>query len=473
MLEAIDWKGLPLDTLIPTPDGFVTMGDINKGCVVFDRFGRQCTVIGKSNVRVRGCYKITFDDTTSITCDDEHLWKLSSGQTVPINVLSIGDKIDVCKPINCQEKKLPIDPYVLGIWLGDGRNRNFEICSGDDFIFQEIEKRGYKLGKNQENRHGNCESRVVLQSTHLLRDLNLLHNKHIPHCYLRASYYQRLDLLRGLMDSDGNVNKTRKQAIFTSCNKVLSDDVKSLLITLGQRPNQGYVKRNTNFKEDVEIYPIHFRCVGKINPFLLPRKANSIDGSWGDGQSFIRRVVKIEKSEIQKTQCISVDSEDNTYLCTENFIPTHNTGQRKDWATGEVKTYSALQNDAQLLLYHYALSHMYPEYDGAIMSIYYIRDGGPFSLCFCEEDNKRFLHRLKKRVEEIRDCVSPKMFSVRQKHFKCYNVCHFYKNKFKPDSEDNMCMETKKSIQSIGMEATTAKLTKPNFSINYYHDPGS
>ncbi len=151
----------------------------------------------------------------------------------------------------------------------------------------------------------------------------------------------------------------------------------------------------------------------------------------------------------------------------------YKTGQRKDWATGAVKTYSYLQNDAQLLLYHYALSHMYPEYDCAIMTIFFIRDGGPFSLCLCKEDNKRFLHKLEKRVEEIKNCVSPKMLSNRQTHFKCQRMCHFYKNKFHTDSKDNMCMETKKSIQSIGMEATTAKLTKPNFSINYYHSPGS
>ena len=59
---------------------------------------------------------------------------------------------------------------------------------------------------------------TVLDTTHKLRKLGLLHNKHIPQIYLRSSVEQRLELLRGLMDSDGSVNTVRRQCVFTNCN---------------------------------------------------------------------------------------------------------------------------------------------------------------------------------------------------------------------------------------------------------------
>ena len=71
------------------------------------------------------------------------------------------------------------------------------------------------------------------------------------------------------------------------------------------------------------------------------------------------------------------------------------TGQRKDWATGEQKDYEKLSKDPQLLLYYYAISKLFPQYEQAIMSIFYIRDGGPFSLCFDESDQEYFLDKLK------------------------------------------------------------------------------
>lgn len=472
-LEVIDWKGLPLHTLLPTPNGFTTMGHIQEGDIVFDQFGKQCKVVGKSQVKVKDCYTITFDDTTQVTCDDEHLWKLSDGRTVPIQELSIGDKINVTKSIECDDIDLPIDPYVLGIWLGDGRNRSFEITSADKFVFGEIKYRGYELGKDTENRSDNLINKTVLKSTHKLRELGLLHNKHIPEIYLRASYQQRLDLLRGLMDSDGNVNKVRKQAVFTSCNQVLSEDVKQLLLTLGQRPNLSSIKRDTNFKKDVEIFPVHFRCIDGLNPFLLPRKADQIDPSWGNGRSDVRRIVKIEKSITQKTQCISVDSPDHTYLCTENFIPTHNTGQRKDWTTMQEKDYKYLQTDPQLLLYYYAISRLYPEFKNVIMTIYFIRpdQGGPFTLFYDDSDKEKFIAMLKDRFQDITANQTPRPLDPRRKHFKCQRMCHFYKNNW-PGTDCNMCQYAEDYLKKHGMDKTVQDLTNPGFSVGYYESPG-
>src|SRR5690606_34355557 len=101
------------------------------------------------------------------------------------------------------------------------------------------------------------------------------------------------------------------------------------------------------------------------------------------GESNKRRIVKIEKLEDKKcTQCIMVDSPSNTYLCTRNMIPTHNTGRRLNWATGEEKTHEKLKDDPQLRIYHYAVSHLYPDIENIYITINFINDGGAFTICF-------------------------------------------------------------------------------------------
>lgn len=475
-IEVIDWKGLPLDTLLPTPSGFTTMGEIKVGDKVFDQYGKICSVVGKSQVKTKDCYRITFDDTTSAVCDDEHLWKLSNGEVVAITDLKVGDKINTTGPLWLPEIDLPIDPYLLGVWLGDGRNRSCEISSGDEEVFTNLENLGFTLGKDQEKRVETLSSRVVLDQTKKFRDLNILNNKHIPPVYFRCSINQRLELLRGLMDTDGNVNETRKQAVFTTCNKRLSDDVKHLLLTLGQRPNQSDITRDTNFKDGVRVYPVAFRPLS-INPFKLSKKADKIDPSWGPGRSSVRKIVSIEQSVVQKTQCISVDSDDNTYLCTENYIPTHNTGRRMDWSSGKEKDFKKLCNDPQLLLYFYAISRLFPQYPNKIMSIFFCKspsgayDPKPFSIHLEEEDNIRFLGMLKDRFKEILSNKNPKPFDPTRSDFKCRKLCTFYKNKWE-GTNDTMCHHIEKNIKKHGIDETIKQCTRPGFDIGFYESPG-
>lgn len=469
-IEVIDWKGLPVDTPIPTIDGWKTMGELNTGDIIFDKDGNQTRVIAKSKKSFKKCYQIEFEDRTEAVCDFEHLWMLSNGEVVKITDLKIGDKICVAKPIITEDTSLPIDPYVFGLWLGDGRNRSGEITSGDNFIFLEIENRGYELGVNSEKRY-DYQSRTVIGLTTELKKLNVINNKHIPMIYLRSSYKQRLDLLRGLMDSDGNANVVRKQAVFTTCNKSLSDDVKELLLSLGQRVNQSTINRSTNFKKRVTVYPLSFRPID-LNPFLLPRKKDKIDSNWGNGRSDMRTVKRINSLSITlETQCISVDSPTKTYLCTKNFIPTHNTGQRLDWATGERKDYDKLMKDTQLLLYHYAISKIYPKYSNIIMSIFFCRDGGPFTLAFDESDMKEFLETLRKTFEEITRNKFPKPVSDSRSSFKCQKLCHYYKTNW-PDTDKTMCNYIEDKIYTIGIDETVKTCSRPGFTIGTYKSPG-
>ena len=326
----LDWKGLSLDTKLPTPAGFTTMGEVAVGDTLFSESGEQCTVVGKSEVKNIRCYRVRFDDTTEVVCDENHLWKLHDGSVVPVTALAVGARVLVAAPLALPDVQLPVDPYVLGLWLADGKRTSGEITKPDAFVWDEISRRGYGISHDYSERaqDGKCRVHTVKGLRGQLRRAGLLGNKHIPSDYLRAGYQQRIDLLRGLMDGDGSANPTRKQAVFTTTDERMSDAVCELLSTLGQRPLKSKVQAH-GFGLDVTAYPVSFRPQG-INPFLLPRKRDRICASWGAGNSWRRKVVSVDSVSSVPTQCISVDSADHTFLCTERMVPTHNTGKKKD-----------------------------------------------------------------------------------------------------------------------------------------------
>lgn len=457
VLTVIDYKGLPLDTPIPTVDGWSTMGDLKIGDIIFDENGQQTKVTGKSEIKLKECYKITFDDTSEVIADEEHLWKLDNGKIVNTCNLKLKDKINIAKPINTKDIELPIDPYVLGNWLGNGRCKRGEISSPDIFVFNEIEKRGYKIGTNSGRKNKICQQRTPIGLITKLKNINLVDNKHIPKIYLRASVEQRIDLLRGLLDSDGSVNTIRKQAVFSNCNKKLSDDIKELIISLGQRPNQCDVN-SYGFGKRVKSYPVVFRPIDKLNPFLLPRKAN--------GRSDKRKIAKIEAVGLKFTQCIMVDSPTHTYLCTKNMIPTHNTGQRKNWGTDEVKDYDDFEKDPQLKIYNYAIQHLYPNAKSIMFTIFWIRDGGPFTVCF-EKNLKDVEQMLEKRFNDVKANIMP----FPNKGKRC-NYCKF-KKPSEQDPTQSMCDYIHNLVIQKGMDKVVKEHSNPGHNIDQYHSPGS
>jgi hypothetical protein len=147
------------------------------------------------------------------------------------------------------------------------------------------------------------------------------------------------------------------------------------------------------------------------------------------------------------------------------------TGRRLDWATGEEKTYEKLCSDPQLLLYNYAISKLFPEYKQSIMSIFFIKDGGPFSMCFDRDDEKRFLNMLKNKFEDIKKNNTPQPISQNRDNWKCTKLCHYCKNNW-PGTDTNMCIYIENSLKSKGMDETIKHCTKPGFDIGFYSAPG-
>jgi len=152
------------------------------------------------------------------------------------------------------------------------------------------------------------------------------------------------------------------------------------------------------------------------------------------------------------------------------------TGKRIDWSTGEEKDFKKLMEDPQLLLYHYAISKLYPSYNQAIMTIFFIKDEpvgnrAAISLPFEEKHNDLFLEMLKDRYYEILKNKNPVPIDRWRSNFKCKKLCHFYKNKW-PGSEKTMCHYVEDSIKLHGIENTVKSCTKPGFSVGYYSAPG-
>ena len=345
-----DWKGLPLDTEIPTLNGWSTMENLKVGDTVFDKDGKQCKVIVKSKVHYNPCYKIHFSKDISIIADEEHRWLINFSthpntkykgqlrseimttkelyeylQTYnPKNQYQI-PKIYINKELELDEKELPIDPYVLGLWLGDGTAESGRITQElNTTSWDIIKSKGFELGENSEHRDKKAETKTVYGLYPLLRENNLLNNKHIPDIYQRSSRNQRINLIRGLMDADGFYDKIHKMFIMSTNYYWQADGLIKLLSSLGIKSTLNKVHRPGYSKEETITYDVKFKT-SQFNPFLC-RNQNIICEDY----KFVNyySIKNIEPVDTVPTQCIQVDSPSHTFLCTRHMLVTHNTNKR-------------------------------------------------------------------------------------------------------------------------------------------------
>lgn len=377
-LHVVDYKGLALDTPIPTPSGWTTMGEIRVGDELYGGdTGEICRVAAKSEVKHKPCYRITFDDGSQVVCDDEHRWEvdvvgsssrkrmvLTADEIHQRGVFSTAarrqrDLVIAHTPVQGGEVNLPIDPYVFGAWIGDGNAANGAICKPHPPLFDEIEQRGYLIG----DAHASCQTttRTVFGLITQLRALGVLNNKHIPSMYMRASYKQRLDLLRGIMDTDGHWNHTRKRAVLNTTNKRFADEVRELVCSLGWTANV-FATTAHGFGRKWDAWQLWFTPTGE-DAFLTRHPRDHAEKPYVPPTStrpFRRVITAVEPVASVPTQCIEVDSPDHCFRFGRGFIKTHNTQRANE-------TFEMLANKLQAQVYAVA---MYAEYS----SQYNIRD---------------------------------------------------------------------------------------------------
>ena len=344
------WNALSLNTLIPTPEGWLKMRDIKSGYQVFDEKGQVCNVTNISPVyKNRECLEVLFDDGSVITADKDHLWKVeergkrvSAGQTWETKVIATKELVSkkhfiyLTEPLDLPEQKLLIHPYVLGVWLGDGSSRepNFTQHIDDmEEISSYIRYFGYELG-DYIARQETSAVRTILGVRHLFTELNLLENKHIPYQYVRGSKEQRLELLRGLMDTDGSINPSNGSCYFTTTSIELAKGFSELLHTLGIKTKHFIRDRRgeSNTLANGQVitcrqlsHEFYFTVYEDMKVFHLKRKFKYL-GMRKEQRRRTKRfgIKSITSIPSVDVKCITVDSESSLYLAGNSMIPTHN-----------------------------------------------------------------------------------------------------------------------------------------------------
>ncbi len=334
-------KLLADDTPVLTTEGWKKHGDLKVGDKVFNHLGQtvKVTHIFPKNYAE---YEITFANNEKILAHGEHEWVLydrsrNSERIVETKELAntrlwYGERgkrgsrcrfsLPLRKPIKGIYRDLPVNPYVLGVWLGDGSEvkPTITIHEKDNKVIKELEKH-YTISKKYELSEGTYANHF-LELRQDLQKLGMCHSrkkwgKRIPEIYLTADIEQRLELLAGLIDTDGNLNG-RKYSIST-INKELRDDIVKLISTFGWRTSimVEEPKLSTgNIQGKSHVYIIQFTPEIEI-PTRLKRKQLKTFGK----QRRIS-VTDIRKIEPVSGNCIEVEG--GIYLVGETMIPTHN-----------------------------------------------------------------------------------------------------------------------------------------------------
>ena len=446
-------KALALDTLIPTPNGMTTMGELKVGDKVLDENGKPTTVVGYFPQPLNQCYEITFSDGTKVIADEDHNWFTSTRKvrrswsrqetdpkmlnavrkpfatleeintlallaveagkysnpgilakslprlrTLIYNAASTLEKADssipnyalydsvelfteitrralntrdqrsksavesivttkeifatlrtssghanhavkiVSSPIAYAEAKLPITPYAFGAWLGDGSYRNGEICGVDEEIFKNIELEG-NIEVSSKESWGRYSTQplktVVYKSMYTsLRALGQIKThggaKFVPDVYLYSSIEQRRALIAGMLDTDGSVDGKNGAVLFHNSNKAVIDGFRQVIHSLGYQSTLTSKVPSYNYKGKKKkgkvAYTVSFFTTDDV--FGISRKSERhqaiINGQHGHKDE-LRYIVDCQPVDSVPTACITVDSPNHLYLCTDAFITTHNT----------------------------------------------------------------------------------------------------------------------------------------------------
>lgn len=346
-------KALDVNTPMLTTDGWTTMGDIKPGDYVYAPDGLPTLVTAVTEVMEnRPCYEVEFSNGEKIIADEQHEWltetksdrkNVSRGyhrepkvKTTKEIFESLGyirkdgktennHSIKLAKPLNNKHAQLPIDPYMLGVWLGDGTSSNGHITSNDFEIIEKISKEtDFHPYKQKCNKYGYCMGKTVENKSfkEILRENNLLNNKHIPDVYYSASYEQRLELLRGLMDTDGSAMKSGRVE-FCVCDFKLAEDVFKLIASLGMKTSFAESNAKLNGRVIGKRYRMCFTPSKDINVFYLPRKSKLMISSQNPctERLFIKNVTPVNSVPVK---CIEVAHKSHMYLAGRGLIPTHN-----------------------------------------------------------------------------------------------------------------------------------------------------
>lgn len=365
-------KAAPNYTKIPTPNGWTTVGEIKVGDYLFDRHGKPTKVLAVyPQKEKKQIYKVYFKSGRAAECCNEHLWSYYSNlndknpnklitstlQEIIDNPKGLQNKdgsyrwsVPICEPVQYTEKKYSIDPYVMGLILGDGsfrynkRNKAFTFSSTDIELVESIKERmRYKKYKKNSGKnyswtfesdyedHNNVWVEDILKNYQELWQTKS-ENKFIPQDYLFGSIKQRFDLLSGLLDTDGHISKSGGRISFTAVSQALRDNIIELCESLGMTCSYLVDKRTEKYTTG-ECYRVDIKAKPEVKRYMfkLKRKREIVEKYLSNNKRKERRdrdaIVKIEATgKYTDMTCFYVDNEEHLFLMND-FITTHNTRQ--------------------------------------------------------------------------------------------------------------------------------------------------
>lgn len=330
-------KGQPYDSKVLTPFGWRDMGSLKLGDVVSNPDGGDQLVLGVQELGKRDIYLVKFSDGSEVECTKDHIWDVSlhgrAWKSMTLEEIMntslrsgkhLSYEIPITEPVFYAQggDSLPVDPYLLGLLIGDGSlTKQVRLWSADEEIFARAEAlipEGVFVGARTE---GSGVSGVTFRKMQpVMRSLGLMEKrsweKEIPERYLRTTSADRLALLQGLMDTDGTSARPNNSPSYCTVSKVLANQVVELVQSLGGVAT--ICKVSTSGRD---AYQIKVRL--SINPFRLTRKAEQWD-SVVRKHGIRRKIVSIELSRTAESRCILVSGDSHRYI-TDNFVVTHNT----------------------------------------------------------------------------------------------------------------------------------------------------
>lgn len=363
-------KAQPLTEPVLTPNGWVPMGEIRPGDFVIGSDGKPTRVVDIEPQGVKKIYRVETTDG-STRCTDEHLWTVRNATSGRGEWKTVELKDLMKKPLRVKPRKngngqgkwelpprpviefapqdeLPVDPYALGLLLGDGNLTHDwapSFSSADPELLEYMRNYHESLGGLVSEKQRKEESfwtqyltctpyeggpRNVIRNPlrASLRELGLDQkkavDKFVPPMYLTATPEERLALLQGLLDTDGSVQNSG--ATFHSTSLALCEAVQELARSLGGKASPRVRREATpdglgEFGSKLKSYDVYLRLPNEFNPFRLTRKAEKIKKATRFANL---RILDAVEEGAEECQCILVENEDGLYI-TKDFLVTHNT----------------------------------------------------------------------------------------------------------------------------------------------------
>lgn len=357
-------KAQPDDTLIPTPRGLKRLDELKVGDKVFNLDGREVSVLAIYPQGVQDTYKITFHDGRTTRCNLDHLWLVytttqkDKGHGIKPRVFSLREimenfydgkgvrySVPRPEPIRFRRQHVSIDPYVMGVLIGNGclSESALTISSGNMFVPGKVgELIGYpaymKRYGNYSYLYGPADEiknnrRKLLSTAEFMKDYPGLlktksHQKFIPDEYKYNSVDNRYRLIQGLMDTDGTISKRTYEISYTTTSRRLANDITEVLRSLGYEASITMDSRTEKYSNG-ECFHIHIHCPDADKSKLFMMKPSSVTKAkrakdYKTRRRETLRMVKVEYVGKTSQRCILIDDPRHVYI-TENYIPTHNT----------------------------------------------------------------------------------------------------------------------------------------------------